>query len=134
MATSDIFFIVASVGIVIVVALLVPVLTQLKRTAEKAETVLEKINNELEPFLHKATEVSGELHTLSINLNEKVEQADQIIGTVQQAGDSLLATANLVKTSTTPLIVQIGAISAGIGAFTSFFKKSEPTERRYFDE
>jgi hypothetical protein len=44
-ATSDIFFIVASVCIVIAVAALVPALYQLKRTAEKAETALEKINN-----------------------------------------------------------------------------------------
>ncbi len=134
MAKSDIFFIVASVGVMIVVLFLIPLLTQVKKTVEKADAVLDKINNELEPLLHNATEVSGELNILSKNLNEKVEHADEIIGTVQQAGDSLLATANLIKTTATPLIVQIGAFSAGIGAFTSFFKKSEPTERRYFDE
>lgn len=134
MATSDIFFIIASVGIVILVATLVPVLYQLKRTAEKAEIALEKINNELEPFLHKTTEVSEELHTLSVSLNEKIERTDHIIDTVQQAGDTLLSTASLVKDTVTPLVVQIGAVSAGIAAFTNFFKKSEPSERRYFDE
>lgn len=134
MATSDIFFIIASVGIVILVATLVPVLYQLKRTAEKAEIALEKINNELEPFLHKTTEVSEELHTLSVSLNEKIERTDHIIDTAQQAGDALLSTASLVKDTVTPVIVQIGAFSAGIAAFTNFFKKSEPSERRYFDE
>jgi uncharacterized protein YoxC len=133
-ATSDIFFIIASVGIVILVATLVPVLYQLKRTAEKAEIALEKINNELEPFLHKTTEVSEELHTLSVSLNEKIERTDHIIDTAQQAGDALLSTASLVKDTVTPVIVQIGAFSAGIAAFTNFFKKSEPSERRYFDE
>jgi len=133
-ATSDIFFIVASVCIVIAVAALVPALYQLKRTAEKAETALEKINNELEPFLHKTTEVSEELHTLSVSLNEKIERTDHIIDTVQQAGNTLLSTASLVKDTVTPLVVQIGAVSAGIAAFTNFFKKSEPSERRYFDE
>lgn len=134
MAISDIFFIIASVGIVILVATMVPVLYQLKRTAEKAETALEKINNELEPLLHKTTEVTEELHTLSVSLNEKIEKTDRIIDTVQQAGDTLLTTASLVKETATPLIVQIGAVSAGIGAFTNFFKKSKPSERRYFDE
>jgi uncharacterized protein YoxC len=133
-AISDIFFIIASVGIVILVATMVPVLYQLKRTAEKAETALEKINNELEPLLHKTTEVTEELHTLSVSLNEKIEKTDRIIDTVQQAGDTLLTTASLVKETATPLIVQIGAVSAGIGAFTNFFKKSKPSERRYFDE
>jgi len=132
--TSDIFLIIASVGIVILVATLVPVLHQLKRTAEKAETALEKINNELEPLLHKTTEVTEELHTLSVSLNEKIERTDRIFDTVQQAGDTLLSTASLIKETATPLIVQIGAISAGVGAFTNFFKKSEPSERRYFDE
>ncbi|MBU0908510.1 MAG: DUF948 domain-containing protein, partial [Proteobacteria bacterium] len=111
-----------------------PVLHQLKRTAEKAETALEKINNELEPLLHKTTEVTEELHTLSVSLNEKIERTDRIFDTVQQAGDTLLSTASLIKETATPLIVQIGAISAGVGAFTNFFKKSEPSERRYFDE
>jgi uncharacterized protein YoxC len=133
-ATSDIFFIIASVGIVIVVAILVPVLNQLKKTAEKAETALEKINNELEPLLHKTTEVTEELHTLSVSLNEKIERTDQVFETVQLAGDTLLSTATLIKDSVTPVAVQVGAISAGIGAFTNFFKKSEPSERRYFDE
>ncbi|MBU4263993.1 MAG: DUF948 domain-containing protein [Proteobacteria bacterium] len=134
MAISDIFFIIASVGIVILVATMVPVLYQLKRTAEKAETALEKINNEMEPLLHKTTEVTEELHILSVSLNEKIERTDRIIDTVQQAGDTLLNTASLIKETATPLIVQIGAISAGIGAFTNVFKKSKPSERRYFDE
>jgi len=133
-ATSDIFFIIASVGIVIVVAVLVPVLYQLKRTFEKAETALEKINNELAPLLHKTTEVTETLHTLSVSLNETIERTEQIFDTVQQAGDTLLSTASLVKDTVTPVSVQIRAISAGIGAFTNFFKKSEPSERRYFDE
>ena len=134
MATSDIFFIIASSGIAIVVVMLIPVLNQLKKTAEKAETTLEKINNELEPLLHKTTEVTEELHTLSVSLNEKVERTDQIFDTVQQAGDTLLSAATLVKDSVTPVVVQVGALSAGIGAFTNFFKKSTPSERRYFDE
>ncbi|MEW6518087.1 MAG: DUF948 domain-containing protein [Thermodesulfobacteriota bacterium] len=134
MATSDIFFIIASTGIVIVVAMLVPVLYQVKRTAEKAETALDKINHELEPLLHKTTAMNEELLALSVSLNEKIEKSDHIIDVGQQAADVLLTTATIVKDTVTPLVVQIGAISAGIGAFTNFFKKSEPSERRYFDE
>lgn len=134
MPISDIFFIIASVGVVIIVAALVPALYQIKRTAEMAETSLAKINNELEPFLHKATEVNGELHILTVSLNEKIEKTDHIIDTVQQAGDTLLSTASLVKETITPVVVQISALSAGVAAFTNFFKKPNPSERRYFDE
>jgi uncharacterized protein YoxC len=132
--TSDIFFIIAAVGIVLVIAVLIPALAQLKQTALKAEILLETINRDLQPFLHKATEVSEELHALSASINEKVEKSEQIINTVQQAGETLLSTASLVKEAVTPVIVQIAGISAGIAAFTNFFKKNQPSERRYFDE
>jgi uncharacterized protein YoxC len=129
-ATSDIFFIIASVSIVIVVAALLPVLYQLKRTAEKAEIAWEKINKDLEPFLHKATVVSEELCSLSASLHEKIEKTDRIIDTVRLAGDTLLSTADLVKDAVTPVTVQLRGISAGIAAFTGFFKKTEHQTRR----
>jgi len=129
-ATSDIFFIIASVGVVLVVAALIPVLYQLKRNAEKAEIAWEKITRDLEPFLHKATVVSEELCSLSAALQEKIEKTDQIIDTVRLAGDTLLSTAELVKETVVPVTVQIRGINAGIAAFTGFFKKSELSERR----
>ncbi|MFZ5766997.1 MAG: DUF948 domain-containing protein [Thermodesulfobacteriota bacterium] len=135
MTPSDIFHITASIGIVLFVAVLVPTLAQIRRTARKAEETLEAINREIEPLLAKATETSSELQLLTVSLNEKVEQADSIIATLQQTGETLLSTANLVKKTVTPVIAQIGGISAGVAAFTSFFKKNEPPpERRYFDE
>lgn len=130
MATSDIFFIIASVGVILVVAALIPVLYQLKRNAEKAEIAWEKITRDLEPFLLKATVVSEELCSLSASLQEKIEKTDQIIDTVRLAGDTLLSTAELVKETVVPVTIQIRGVSAGIAAFTGFFKKSELSERR----
>ncbi|MFZ5759231.1 MAG: DUF948 domain-containing protein [Thermodesulfobacteriota bacterium] len=135
MTPIDIFYITASIGIVLLVAVLVPTLAQIRRTARKAEETLAAINREVEPLLAKVTETSCELQLLTVSLNEKVEQADSIIATLQQTGETLLSTANLVKKTVTPVIAQIGGISAGVAAFTSFFKKNEPPpERRYFDE
>ncbi|MFH1217573.1 MAG: DUF948 domain-containing protein [Pseudomonadota bacterium] len=135
MLTSDIFYITASVGIVFLVALLVPALNQIKRTYRKWEETLDAINKDLEPFLAKATETSSELQILTLSLNDKLERTDNIIDTLQQAGNTLLSTADLVKKTVAPVVAQIGGITAGVAAFTSFFKKNEPSpKRRYFDE
>ncbi|OKY75473.1 MAG: hypothetical protein BM485_06930 [Desulfobulbaceae bacterium DB1] len=135
MSTSDIFYMTASVAMVIIVVLLIPALNQIKRTTRKAEETLDAINRELEPLLAKATETSSELQILTLSLNDKIERTDNIIETLQQTGNTLLSTAILVKKTINPLVAQVGGISAGVAAFTSFFKKNEtPLDRRYFDE
>ena len=134
MAIIDIFYIVASVSLVVICAALIPVLAQVKQTARKAEITLETLNKDMEPLLQRVTEVSEELQILSASLNEKIEKTDHIIDTVQYAGDTLLTTSKIIRDTVTPVVAQIGGISAGIAAFTSFFKKPDPSARRYFDE
>lgn len=134
MPTSDIFFIIASICLIVIAVFLVPALVQLKKTAQKAEVTLQTINNDLEPLLLRLTEVSEELQSLTSAINDKIERTGAIVDTVQLAGDNLLSTTDYLKKTLTPIIAQIGGIGAGISAFTRFFKKNEPTERRYFDE
>lgn len=134
MAFIDIFYITASISLIVIVAAVLPVLFQLKRTYRKAEITLSSLNKDMEPLLTKITEMSDELQTLSASLNTKIEKTDSIIDTAQQAGDALLSTTTLIKETVTPVVAQIGGISAGIAAFASFFKKPEPSERSHFDE
>ena len=134
MAFIDIFYLTASISLIALIIVLIPTLVQLKRTALKAETALETINRDLDPLLVKVHEVSEELQILSASLNEKIEKTDTIIDTVQQAGDNLLSTTDVIRETVTPVVAQIGGISAGITAFARFFKKSEPPKRSNFDE
>lgn len=134
MPTSDIFFIIASICLIVIAVFLVPALMQLKKTAEKAEVTLQTLNNDLEPLMLRLTEVSEELQSLTSAINDKIERTGAIVDTVQLAGDNLLSTTDYLKKNLTPIIAQIGGIGAGISAFTNFFKKNKPTERRYFDE
>ena len=127
MALIDIFLIVASISLVVIVAALVPVLSQVKRTALCAESTLTTLNNDLAPLLAKVAESTDELQILTASLNEKIEKTDLIIDTVQQAGNTLLETSTVVKNTVTPVIAQIGGVSAGIAAFRSFFTKNETT-------
>ncbi|MCB2181130.1 MAG: DUF948 domain-containing protein [Desulfobulbaceae bacterium] len=135
MAFVDIFYLTASISLIAVIIVLIPAIAQLRRTAQKAETAIETINRDMDPLLTKITEVSEELHVLSASLNEKIDKTDNIIDTLQRAGEHLLFTTTAVKETVTPVVAQIGGISAGISAFARFFKKSEPSSKRsYFDE
>lgn len=134
MAIIDIFLIIASISLVVIVAALVPVLTQFKKTALCAESTLMTLNNDLAPLLAKVAESTDELQVLTASLNEKIEKTDLIIDTVQQAGNTLLETSTVVKNTVIPVIAQIGGISTGIAAFRNFFIKKETSKGRYSDE
>lgn len=127
MPVTDVFLIIASISLIVIVATLVPVLSQLKKTASCAESTLNKLNNDLSPLLSKVTDSTEQLHILTTSLNEKIEKTDAILDTVHEAGNTLLETSTVVKETVTPVVAQIGGIHAGITAFRNFFKKNEPS-------
>ncbi len=116
------------------ISVLIPTLIQIKRTAKKAETFTDQLNTNLQPVLDNITETSTELQNLSISIRDKIDRTGTILDTTQDASRSLLNTVDLLQETVTPIISQVGGISAGIKAFSSFFIKTEKKERRYFDE
>lgn len=96
---SDLFLIIATISIVILMTLLVPLLIRAKRTTDQAELLLAKIN-------------------------AKIDETDSIIRSAKYAGDSLLITSKLIRSTLAPAIGQIGGISTGIKAFLSVIHKS----------
>ena len=97
---TDLFLIIATVSIIVIMIFIIPLLVQVRRTANRAETLLD-------------------------NINAKIAETDAIISAAKNAGDSLLLTSKLIRSTLAPAIIQIGGISTGIRAFFNIIHRSK---------
>jgi uncharacterized protein YoxC len=118
------FLIVAALSLAGIAIALVPTLLQLKRTAEKAELLLETLNRDVSPLLQTLAETAGELRSLTAAINEKVDKADTAIENIQDTTRLIRSTAFTLKQSMVPLVSSIGGLGAGISTFVHYFTRS----------
>jgi uncharacterized protein YoxC len=124
MSISEYFLIVAGLAILTITIFLIPVLIQLRRIGEKAEGLLDNLNQEIPPLLKNVNQSAAELTILTNSLNRKVEEVEQILSLARNASDNLLHTSDLFKKTLLPIITKIGSFGAGLYAFISFIRKS----------
>ncbi|OGR05637.1 MAG: hypothetical protein A2511_09025 [Deltaproteobacteria bacterium RIFOXYD12_FULL_50_9] len=125
MSALNIFVIVVSICLIVLVAALVPALIQIKRTARKVETLLDTLNQDLSPLLQSLADTSRELQTLTEKIRDKVDRTDKVIDTAKAAADTLLVTSSMLKNSVTPIFSQITGFTAGVQAFFRYLKKPD---------
>ncbi|ADH85769.1 hypothetical protein DaAHT2_1071 [Desulfurivibrio alkaliphilus AHT 2] len=113
----DIFLIFTAGSILILTAVLVPTLLQLKRTYKKAEETLQVLERELVPMSKKITAGAAEVELLAASCTAKLEETDEAIRAVRRAGDTLLLTSQALKDSVRPVISGVGGITAGLQMF-----------------
>jgi len=124
MTIGEIFLTAAGVAIIVITIFLVPVLIQLRKVGERAETLLASLNQEVPPLLKNLNESAADLRLLTNSLNRRVEEVEQIIGQARNATDTFFHTVDLFKKTLLPVITKVGTFSAGLYAFLNFFKKS----------
>ncbi|WP_041718829.1 DUF948 domain-containing protein [Desulfurivibrio alkaliphilus] len=117
MTPLDIFLIFTAGSILILTAVLVPTLLQLKRTYKKAEETLQVLERELVPMSKKITAGAAEVELLAASCTAKLEETDEAIRAVRRAGDTLLLTSQALKDSVRPVISGVGGITAGLQMF-----------------
>lgn len=123
MTMGEIFLTAAGLAIIVITIFLVPLLIQLRRVGERAESLLDNLNREIPPLMKSLNQSASELGVLTSSLNRKVAEVEQIISLVRNASDNFLHTSGLLKTLL-PTITKIGSFGAGLFAFISYLKKS----------
>ncbi len=121
MTPLDIFLIIIAVSVLILTAVLVPALLQLRRTFKKAEETLHVLERELVPMSNKVTAGAAEVELLAATCNAWLEETDQAVHSVRRAGDTLLLTSQALKDSVRPIISGIGGLTAGLQMFARVF-------------
>lgn len=117
MTPLDIFLIFTAGALLILTAVLVPTLLQMKRSYKKVEESLDLLMRELVPMSRKITAGAAEVELLAANCSAKLDETDLAIRTVRQAGDTLLLTSQALKDSVRPVISGIGGLTAGLQMF-----------------
>ncbi len=134
MELTDLLIIITVLSLIVLLAVLIPALIQVKKTTRKTEILIDQLSAGLEPLLTNINATSAELQELSETLREKIDKTDTILESAQEASFVLFNISSQLKEAVTPLIPQIGGIAAGINAFSNFFRITKKQERRYFDE
>ncbi|MDF1614781.1 DUF948 domain-containing protein [Desulfurivibrio dismutans] len=117
MTPLDIFLIFTAGSILILTAVLVPTLLQLKRTYKKAEETLQVLEREWVPMSRKITAGAAEVELLAASCTAKLEETDEAIRAVRRAGDTLLLTSQALRDSVRPVISGVGGVTAGLQMF-----------------
>lgn len=124
MTIGEIFLSASGLAILAITIFLVPLLTQLRRVGEKAEILLDTLNQELPTLVKNLNESATELGILAGSLNRQSGEVEQILSLARNASDNLLHTSDLFRKTLMPLITKVGSFGAGLYAFISFIKKS----------
>jgi uncharacterized protein YoxC len=130
MPLSEIYYLVASLAIIVLSLILIPFLLQIRRTYNQAERFIANLDREMIPLLKNLNETSDELRILSSSINHKLHETEQIIRTARHATENFLLASSLVKKTLLPVITQVGGFSAAVLAITSLLRKKhhKPSE------
>ena len=125
MTSLDFFLSATATCLIILTAVLVPALIQIKRSARKVEALLDSVNQDIPPLIQSLADTSREVQTLLETIKNKVDKTDRVIETAKAAADTIFVTTSMMKNSVTPFIAQIGGITAGIQTFFRYLTKSD---------
>lgn len=125
LASIDIFIIISAVSLAGIAVFMIPVLMQLRQTLKRADTLFDKIQHEIEPLSTALTDAATEIKELSISVNDKLDQTDAFLESLEKSGNIILHTSRAIRESTAPIISEVGALSAGIKAFMYFFTRPQ---------
>ena len=124
-SSIDIFIIIAAVSLAGIAVFLIPALVQLRQTLQQADTLFDTLQKEVQPLSTAITAAADEIKDLSASVNDKLDQTDVLIDSLERSGDIILHTSKLLKESTVPIITEVGALSAGLKAFMYFFTRPQ---------
>ncbi len=123
MTATTIFLAILSLAHLLLVILLIPVITQIIKTAKQAETTLANLDTELVPLLQTTNETVEELQVLTSSINDKVEKTETLFTEIGEASHLVATTSAILKDNISPVLVQFAGITSGFKAFTTFFKR-----------
>lgn len=124
-------FIEIAVGIValaavVLVAFLVPVLMQLRKTAEESERLLRRMNEDLPVLFREATQAAQNMNQVAGQMQEAAAHARVLGNAIGEVGETINQVHGLVRGGAGTLLTNVGSLLAGFrAAYGVFTKKSE---------
>ena len=124
-------FIEIAVGIValaavVLVAVLVPMLMQLRKTAEESERLLRRMNEDLPVLFREATQAAQNMNQVATEMREAATRARVLGDAMGEVGETINQVHGLVRGRAGTLLTNVGSLLAGFrAAYGVFTQKSE---------
>jgi uncharacterized protein YoxC len=117
---------VIAVSVAIFVIVLIPVISQVRRTAREAEKFLETARMQIAPLSHDLTVISKEVSGILQSIHRQVDRVEEGMTTVRDAAGRLREFEETVLTRVEEPLLElatlINAVSRGIAAFLRYFR------------
>jgi uncharacterized protein YoxC len=124
-------FIEIAVGImalaaVVLVAFLVPVLIQFRKTADESERLLRRMNEDLPVMFREATQAAVNMNQVASEMREAASRARVLGNAIGEVGETINQVHGLVRGGAGTLLTNVGSLLAGFrAAYGVFTQKSE---------
>jgi uncharacterized protein YoxC len=106
---------------VVAVCFLIPVLLQIRRTAQEVEKTLETARTQIVPISHSVTALSQDVHGILQSLHRQVDKLEGSFTTVRESADRLREfEEDFLRRLQGPLwelTTLVSAVSKGVGTF-----------------
>ena len=128
-------FIEIAVGImalsaVVLLAVLVPMLIQLRKTAEESERLLRRMNEDMPVLFREVTQAAQNMNQVATEMRETAVRARVLGEAMGGVGETINQVRELVRGGTGTLLTNVGSLLAGFrAAYGVFAKKSEPHQQ-----
>ena len=107
---------------VVLVAFLVPVLTQLRKTAEESERVLQRMNQDLPLLLKEATQAARNLNQVATEVREGAACARLLGEAIGEIGQTINHVHGAVRGGASSLLTNFSSLLAGFRAAYGVFR------------
>lgn len=115
--------VIAAVAFLVLVGYLIPTILQLKRTVGQSERLLAKLNHEL-PFLLKEVKGSTEnVHAMTSQARQGVEQASVLFNAVGEVGKTVNQVHGTIRGRGAAFVIGLTKVLAGVRAASSTVKQ-----------
>jgi len=117
---------IVALAAVVLVAVLVPMLIQLRKTAEESERLLRRMNEDMPVLFREATQAAQNLNQVAGDLRQAAAHARVLGDAVGGVGETINEVRELVRGGAGSLLTNVGSLLAGFrAAYGVFTQKSE---------
>lgn len=117
---------IVALAAVVLVAVLVPMLVQLRKTAEESERLLRRMNDDLPVLFREATQAAQNMNQVAGEMREAATRARVLGEAMGGVGETINEVRELVRGGAGTLLTNVGSLLAGFrAAYGVFTQKAE---------
>tara|TARA_B100000315_G_scaffold258674_1_gene311647 strand:+ start:8897 stop:9304 length:408 start_codon:yes stop_codon:yes gene_type:complete len=120
---ADIAWALIGASFAVLVAFLVPVLHQLRKTAKESELFFRQLNTKVDPLFDEMTEAASNCNDISGDVKDGVSRASHLFTALGKVGNSVDTVHHLVRGNAFKIVVNVASLIAGLRAATETMKK-----------